>query len=84
MARYQILYWQDIPAQIKVTEPGKRPISRQLPDRYQQKIDAQAMRLGLYGTGAYLDQWHWSDPVETDSSAEVTAAQLIRQYEEQP
>lgn len=83
MARYQILYWQDIPAQIKVTEPGKRPISRQLPDRYQQRIDAQAMKLGLHGSDAYLDQWQWSDPQETETSAEETAAQLMRQYEEQ-
>lgn len=84
MARYQILYWKDIPAQIKVTEPGKRPISRQLPDRYQQRIDAEAMKLGLHGTDDYLDQWHWSEPQEAATNAEETVAQLMRQYEEQP
>jgi hypothetical protein len=83
MARYQILYWKDIPAQIKVTEPGKRPISRQLPDRYQQKIDALAMKLGLHGSDAYLDEWHWSEPRETATSAEETIDTLMRQFEEQ-
>ena len=84
MARYQILYWKDIPAQIKVTEPGKRPISRQLPDRYQQKIDALAMKLGLHGSDAYLEEWHWSDAEEIPGSAEETVAHLMRQFEEQP
>ncbi len=83
MARYQILYWKDIPAQIKVTEPGKRPISRQLPDRYQQKIDALAMKLGLHGSDAYLDEWNWSEPQETNTSAEETIDTLMRQFEQQ-
>ena len=80
MARYQILYWKDIPAQIKVMEPGKRTISRQLPDRYQQKIDALAMQLGLYGSDAYLEQWQWSEGEELEGTAEEVAEALLQRF----
>ena len=78
MARYQILYWKEIPAQIKVTETGKRPLSRQLPEVFQQRIDALAMQLGLYGSDAYLDQWQWSEAEEMQGTAEEVADALMR------
>jgi hypothetical protein len=83
MARVQILYWKDIPAQIKVSEPGKRPIARQLPDSYQQRIDALAMKLGLHDSDAYLDQWQWGEAQEMEGMAEQVADQLIKKFEEE-
>lgn len=68
MAEYQILYWQDIPAQLKAYD-GRRPVSRQLPERFQTHIDRTAMDEGLYGSDDYLDQWHWSEREERDGSA---------------
>ena len=59
MAKYQILYWKDIPAQIKAFD-GTRAVSRQLPERYQLEIDRLAMELGLAGGDEYLNQWHWT------------------------
>jgi len=55
MAKYQILYWKDIPAQIKAFD-GTRAVSRQLPERYQLEIDRLAMELGLAGGDEYLNQ----------------------------
>ena len=55
MARYQILYWKDIPAQVRVFPDAGRPLSRQLPERFQQEIDARAMTEGLTGT-AWAEQ----------------------------
>jgi len=81
MAEYQVLYWKDIPAQIKVFESGKRPISRVLPDRFQQEIDRVAMREGLHGSDAYLDQWHWSEKQERPGSAEEVATALLNEFE---
>jgi len=63
MTIYQVLYWRDIPAQIKVYA-GRRPLSGQMPDWFQQEIDRTAMRDGLIGTDAYLDEWHWSEKRE--------------------
>lgn len=79
MAQYQILYWRDIPAQIKVSDPGKRPISRQLPERFQQEIDRVAMRDGLAGTDDYLNQWQWSEKKDRPGTAEEVAEALLRE-----
>jgi len=79
MACYQILYWQDIPAQIKVFEAGRRPISRPLPAIFQERIYARAMSLGLIGTDTYLEQWHWSEKRERAGTAEELLDLLARE-----
>ena len=79
MARYQILYWKDIPAQVRVFGESGRPISRQLPDRFQQEIDARAMNEGLTGTDAYLEQWHWSEKQERDLPAQELLEALVKE-----
>ena len=60
MARYQILYWQDVPSVIKAFDDDGE-VKRQLPDWYQQEIDKRAMVQGLTGSDAYLEQWRWGD-----------------------
>jgi hypothetical protein len=82
MAEYQVLYWKEIPAQIKVFEKGKRPISRVLPDRFQLEIDRVAMREGLHGSDDYLEQWHWGDKLERPGTAEEVAESLLKEFEE--
>ena len=83
MARYQILYWKHIPAQIKVSEEGKRSISRPMPDRFQVEIDRVAMQEGLAGSDAYLEQWKWTPKLERPGTAEEVAAALIRELEDE-
>ena len=63
MFEYQVLYWRDIPAQIKIYV-GKRPKSYPLADRFQIWIDRVAMAESLIGTDEYLDLWQWSDKME--------------------
>ena len=59
--RVQVLYWQDIPSVIRVTDDDRNQLSRQLPDWFQQEIDRVAMEQGLIGSDAYLEQWEWRD-----------------------
>jgi hypothetical protein len=61
MARYQILYWQDVPSVLKAFDNDGGEVKRQLPDWYQQEIDQRAMVQGLAGSDEYLEQWHWGD-----------------------
>jgi hypothetical protein len=83
MAEYQILYWKQIPAQVRVFEAGRRPVSRKLPDRFQIEIDRIAMEEGLAGTDDYLNHWHWSTRQERPGSAEEVADALVRELEQQ-
>ncbi len=81
MAEYQILYWRDIPAQIRVYENG-RPRSHKLPERFQLAIDSVAMEEGLVNTDAYLEQWEWSERMSREGSADEVAEQVIRELVE--
>jgi Virulence factor len=81
MARYRILSWRDIPAQVKVSEEGRRPLSAPLSERWQQEIDRVAMRDGLVGTDEYLAEWEWSPEVERPGSAEDVLEALVAELE---
>ena len=54
---YQILYWRDIPAQVKVRS-GRQRIARSLSPRFQDAIDEAAMRARATGSDEYLEDWH--------------------------
>jgi hypothetical protein len=51
-----VIWWRDIPAQVKAKE-GRRAARAQLSQRFQEAIDAAAMRAGLIGTDSYLAEW---------------------------
>ena len=73
MAEYQILYWQDIPSVVEARDAaGTARV--QLNQRFQDLIDAVAMKEKLAGTDAYLDQWE-KGAVET---REGTAGEVAR------
>lgn len=75
MAKYKILYWKEIPTQIKA-EDDFDDVTVMLEDRFMALIDAQAMKEGLRDTDSFLAQWHWSEEEERQGSAEEVAAAL--------
>ena len=81
MARYRILSWGDIPAQIKLFDEGRRPVSIELPEWFAQEIDRVAMRDGVIGGDEYLERWSWSADAERPGPAEEVAAALVREIE---
>ena len=53
---------------------GRRTARAQLDDRFQEAIDAAAMRAGMSGTDAYLAEWRRETrPCGDDIEAEVAA-----------
>lgn len=80
MVQFQILYWREIPVQIKVFA-GRRPLSSQLPEHFQTAIDRIAMQEGLIGTDAYLEQWHWSPKTERSGTAQQVLDELLAEFE---
>jgi hypothetical protein len=83
MATIQIVYWRDIPAQVKVKQ-GRERVARQLSQRFQDAIDEAAMRAKLIGTDDYLAEWRTGSPVDHDGDlntvADAIAADLEHQY----
>jgi hypothetical protein len=80
MTTIQIVYWRDIPAQVKV-KAGPTRATRQLSERFQEAIDQAAMRAGLSGTDDYLSQWHSADQPERDGEPEAVAEALAAELE---
>ncbi len=70
MARFQVLYWQDVPSLVKAFADDGTPVSRQLGTWFQQEIDRRAMAQGLVESGAYLEAWHWGDVEERPGTVE--------------
>ena len=81
MTRYQILYWKNVPAQVKVFPESGRPLARQMPERFQAEIDRMAMEQGLAGTDDYLNQWHWTAKLESPGNPAEVLEELIRKLE---
>ena len=83
MATYQIVYWRDIPAQVKV-KAGRDRAACQLSDRFQVYIDRAAMRSGLFNTDDYLAEWRSSEAQEREGEpntvAQAVAAELEAAY----
>jgi len=80
MATYKVLYWKEIPTQIKV-EDESDTVTLMLDDRFMALIDAQAMKEGLTETDAFLDAWHWGEEEEREGSADEVAAALKAELE---
>jgi 5-methyltetrahydrofolate--homocysteine methyltransferase len=76
-AKYQVLYWQDLPSQVKAWDEFDE-VKVDLVPRFAARIDAAAQRLGLTQADAYLAQWRWGDEAERPGSA-AEVAQAVRQ-----
>ena len=71
MPELTVIWWRDIPAQVTARE-GKQRAAVELPARFQEAIDAAAMRAGLIGTDTYLEAWRRvARPCGEDLDAEV-------------
>lgn len=80
MVKVSILYWKEIPAQLKASDE-KGTVSRPLPERFKAGIDAIAMFDGSQGTDDYLMAWEWGNEKEIEGRAEEVASQFAEQIE---
>ncbi len=80
MAAYQILYWHDIPLQVRARGEGGRS-SAALPSRFQEAIDAAAMAAGLIGSDDYSNALHWGDSLDREGSAQDVAAAVASELD---
>ena len=80
MSLIQIVYWRDIPAQVKVRQ-GRARVSRPLPTRFQEAIDSAAMRAGVSGADEYLAEWRTSEAIERAGPPEAVADEVVLEFE---
>lgn len=82
MTTYQIMYWHDIPVQVRAG--GRRDrISIQLAPRFMAAVDSAAMAAGLTGSDAYLAGFIWTAAQERDGAPDEVAAAVAAELEAQ-
>ena len=80
MATYKILYWQEIPSQIKADD-GTDEVTLPMSARFMERIDEQALRRGLHDSDDYLAQWNWCEEEEREGTAAEVAAAVKAELE---
>ena len=83
MAEYQILYWKDLPAQVRARD-GSAQAKQVLPERFQQAIDARATREGATDSEAYLAGWRWGDWQSREGAVQDVLRQVVAELEGDP
>jgi hypothetical protein len=80
MAEYRITYWREIPSMV-TTRDGAATSKAALPGRFQEAIDEAAMRQGMAGSDAYLEQWHHGEWERVDGTPDELVAALSEQLD---
>jgi hypothetical protein len=73
MTTYKILYWQEIPTQIKA-EDESDDVAVMLDAKFMAQVDILAAKRGLQAADHYLAQWKWSEEEREGSAREVAEA----------
>ena len=82
MPELTVISWRAIPAQVTAGK-GRNASRAPLSDRFQEAIDAAAMRAGLIGTDSYLEEWRRDTREcgdDLDAEVAAAAAQLEQDY----
>lgn len=80
---YRVLYWQDIPSQIKATDDAGNDASVELPPKFMERIDLIAAQKGVKTGDEYLAHWKWSEEQERPGSAQQVAQTVKAELEAQ-
>ncbi len=80
LTTYKILFWQEIPSQIKA-EDEREEVTVNLSPRFMERIDQLAAKRGLQGSDDYLAQWQWSDEQQREGAAPDVAEALRLELE---
>ncbi|MEZ5277774.1 MAG: corrinoid protein [Opitutaceae bacterium] len=76
----QILYWQELPSEIKVWDEYKE-VKIPLPASFVERIDAAAQDRGLTTGDQYLAQYRWGGEETREGDARDVAAALVKELE---
>jgi hypothetical protein len=80
MTTYKVLYWQEIPTQIKA-EDESDDVTLELDPKFMLQVDILAAKRGLQASDDYLAQWKWSDEEEREGSAQEVAEAVKAELE---
>ncbi len=81
MSEYQVTYWRDIPTMVTARAGRSNTAKVQLAGRFLVAVDEAAVRLGLTGSDAYMEEWRKGAWVERDGAPEEVAGLVAAEVE---
>jgi hypothetical protein len=85
MAEMVVVYWKDIPAQVK-SGSGRSAVRRELSPRFAEAIDRAAMASGARDQDSYLAEWRTGAPIAVEgdlrTAVEAMCAALEAEWDE--
>jgi hypothetical protein len=79
-SKFQILYWQDIPSEVKVWDDFDE-VKVSLSPRFAERIDASAQKQGHIQADSYLAHLRWSDEAERPGTPDEVANAVKNELE---
>jgi methanogenic corrinoid protein MtbC1 len=79
-SKFQILYWQDIPSEVKAWDDFDE-IKVSLSPRFAERIDASAQKQGFIQADSYMAHLRWSEPAERSGSPREVAEAVRKELE---
>lgn len=79
MTEYQIIYWRDVPVQVRVRQ-GRERVSQLLPERFQAAAKRAAYRGRAITGEAYMSAWNstpWQNHTATFDEALATIVAAV-------
>ena len=79
MVRYQIIYWRDVPTQVRV-KAGRKRASSMLPQRFQQTMYRAAYRAKAISGDAYSESFRQSEwqTISTELAKSTTLDAIVQ------
>ncbi len=81
MAKVKVMYWKEIPVQIKAEDEWGE-VSIMLDDRFQQGVDSVSMLDGGTSSEDYMMGWQWGPPVNVLGDARDSAQEMAERFNE--
>ena len=79
-SKYQVLYWQDIPSEVKAWDDFDE-VKIPLEDRFAQRINVSAQKQGFIQADSYMAHLRWSQEAERPGTPEEVAAAVKKELE---
>ena len=78
---YRVLYWQEIPSQVKASDDAGNEVSLELHPKFMERIDYLAHQRGFQNSDDYLAHWKWGDDQDRAGSAKQVAEAVKAELE---
>ena len=76
MARVKVMYWKEIPYGVRAQDESG-PVTRPLPNEFQEAIDSLAMRTGATAAEDYQAGFRWGPAEERPGTAAEAADAMV-------